>query len=74
MTNSPKTSEYWYGVVTFITFIAAIISRPEMPTSDKIMTLSLIFAIPWVVSFISRKEKEAREAKIKKEVIPNSDT
>jgi len=65
MTNSPKSSEYWYGIVTFITFIAAIVSRPEMSASDKIMTLSIVSAVPWAVSFISRKEEELKEAKRK---------
>ncbi len=60
MTNSPKSMEYWYGVVTFVSFIAAILSRTEMSVSDKIMTTALISAVPWAVSFLSRKEEEKR--------------
>lgn len=62
MTNSPKSMEYYYGLVTFIAFIAAIVSRQEMNVSDKIMTLALISAVPWAVSFLSRKEAEKRAA------------
>lgn len=65
MTNTPKSSEYWFGIVTFVTFIAAIISRQEMSISDKIMTCSLISAVPWAISFITRKDAEAKEIKRK---------
>lgn len=56
-----KTMEYWYSVVTAFLFAAAIISRPEISVSDKILTIALISAIPWAACFIARKEKESKE-------------
>lgn len=58
-----KSMEYWYSVVTIFLFTAAVISRPELSVSDKILTVALISAIPWVASFLSRKEKEAEKSK-----------
>lgn len=60
MTNSPKSMEYWYGTVAYVSFISALVSRVEVTVPDKIMTVALCAAVPYALSFLSRKENERR--------------
>ena len=48
MTGEKNTVEFFFGVITYIGVIVAIIVRPDMPAHDKVLTVAMINALMWL--------------------------
>lgn len=63
MTNQHKSMEFWYGTITFVLLASSVVLNESLKMHEKILTLALMTAIPWVMSFLARKDKEVKEQK-----------